>query len=307
MPTKLNDYSNTIFYKIYCKDANVTDLYVGHTINFVQRKLSHKTSCKNQSASNHHCKLYNTIRSLGGWENWNMDIIAFHCCNDQYEARKKEQEYFLSLNATLNSIEPMPSPKEKPVKPLKINDTTRYKCDICDYTCVKLDVYNLHFTGRKHLKAVNLSTNRIGNKFKKYYCDKCDYLCFNKTNFNKHLQTDKHCAPECSIDAPLNNMIYTCECNNTYKHRQSYNRHKKICAGRSIDVPVVDTVEPQSETTQPCSQSVNTSLVLEIIKQNQDFNNLMIEQSKHLFEQQQQQQQQHNKLLELINECNSTV
>ena len=36
------DYSNTIIYKISCKDTNVTELYVGHTINFVQRQLAHK-------------------------------------------------------------------------------------------------------------------------------------------------------------------------------------------------------------------------------------------------------------------------
>ena len=286
MPTKLNDYSNTIFYKIYCKDANVTDLYVGHTINFVQRKLSHKTSCKNQSASNHHCKLYNTIRSLGGWENWNMDIIAFHCCNDQYEARKKEQEYFLSLNATLNSIEPMPSPKEKPVKPLKINDTTRYKCDICDYTCVKLDVYNLHFTGRKHLKAVNLSTNRIGNKCKQYYCEKCEFISSNKKDFNRHLMTTKH------ITITKNP---TCKCGKTYKYLSGLSRHKKVCSlynGVLPSLSITETTQFDPIPTQS-SQSVNTSLVLEIIKQNQDFNNLMIEQSK--------------QLLELINEFKSTV
>ena len=38
------DYSNTIIYKISCKDSAVTDLYVGHTINFVQRQLAHKYS-----------------------------------------------------------------------------------------------------------------------------------------------------------------------------------------------------------------------------------------------------------------------
>ena len=41
MSKKDIDYSNTIIYKITCKDENVTDVYVGHTINFVQRKHAH--------------------------------------------------------------------------------------------------------------------------------------------------------------------------------------------------------------------------------------------------------------------------
>ena len=114
MPKIIIDYSNTIIYKITCNDPTVTDVYVGHTTNFVQRKHAHKNSCCNEKSSNHNCKLYQVIRNKGGWNNWRMEIVTFHNCNDHYEARKKEQEYFELLNATLNSIEPMPKPKHKP-------------------------------------------------------------------------------------------------------------------------------------------------------------------------------------------------
>lgn len=46
MPKVEIDYSNTIFYKIFCKDTTIKDLYVGLTTNFVQRKHAHKQSCK---------------------------------------------------------------------------------------------------------------------------------------------------------------------------------------------------------------------------------------------------------------------
>ena len=100
------DYSNTLFYKISCRDTNITDVYIGHTTNFVQRKSGHKHGCNNPKYANYNCKLYNVIRHNGGWDNWRMDIIAYHECKDLYEARKKEQEYFILYNATLNSIEP---------------------------------------------------------------------------------------------------------------------------------------------------------------------------------------------------------
>lgn len=265
MPTKLNDYSNTIFYKIYCKDANVTDLYVGHTINFVQRKLSHKTSCKNQSASNHHCKLYNTIRSLGGWENWNMDIIAFHCCNDQYEARKKEQEYFISLNATLNSIEPMPSPKEKPVKPLKINDTNQ--------SCIK--------------------------EYTHFECIQCNFKCSKQSNYNMHLTTGKHVRIMNNNDKMP--TVHQCMCGKTYKYKSGLCKHKHNCNGVTNDkITDADDIEQQSDPYRPSSQSVDMSIVLEVLKQNNEFKQLVIEQTKQLFEQQQQQQLQNAQLLEAV-------
>ena len=116
MPVDVIDYSNTVFYKIYCKDPAVKDLYVGHTTNFVQRKYHHKRTCIKENDANHHLKVYKFIREHGGWDNWKMDIIAFQDCYDHYEARKVEQHYYETLKATLNSIEPLPKPKPRPTQ-----------------------------------------------------------------------------------------------------------------------------------------------------------------------------------------------
>jgi hypothetical protein len=120
MPKTEIDYSNTIIYKITCNDSNISDIYVGHTTNFVQRKYSHKQNCINDKSPNHKCKVYDVIRNNGGWDNWNMEIINFFNCHDHYEARQKEQEYFISLGATLNSVEPLSS-KPSLNKSVKIN------------------------------------------------------------------------------------------------------------------------------------------------------------------------------------------
>jgi len=110
---KKDDYSNTIIYKITCKDPNIKDIYVGHTINFVQRKHSHKQNCVNTKSPNYKCKLYETIRSNGGWSNWKMEIIHFFSCGGLCEAKQVEQEYFTLLNANLNSVEPCGKGKSK--------------------------------------------------------------------------------------------------------------------------------------------------------------------------------------------------
>ena len=103
----ISNYSNTIFYKIYCKDENIADKYIGHTTNFVQRQKQHKRNCINPKSVEHYRKLYKFIRDNNGWDNWNMKIIAFHECENLLEARKYEQQYFEEHNATLNCIEPL--------------------------------------------------------------------------------------------------------------------------------------------------------------------------------------------------------
>ena len=50
MPKKEIDYSNTIIYKLCCKNPEIKDIYVGHTTDFRRRKCQHKTSCNDQNS-----------------------------------------------------------------------------------------------------------------------------------------------------------------------------------------------------------------------------------------------------------------
>ena len=96
MPKDNIDYSNTIIYKINCKDESIKEVYVGHTTNFSQRKYAHKIS----SEKDKNLRIHGIIRENGGWDNWDMIEIAKYVCKDSTEARIKEQEHFNSLQNT---------------------------------------------------------------------------------------------------------------------------------------------------------------------------------------------------------------
>ena len=106
MPKVAIDYANTIIYKIVCNDLTITDCYVGHTTNFVQRKRDHKNHCMNEMCQKYNFKLYIAIRANGGWLNYSMVEIEKFNCADVNEARAKEREYYEKLNSILNSICP---------------------------------------------------------------------------------------------------------------------------------------------------------------------------------------------------------
>jgi hypothetical protein len=180
MPKTEIDYSNTIIYKITCKDTAIKDVYVGHTTNFVQRKYSHKQSCINAKSTNHKCKLYTIIRENGGWKNWIMEIVTFFNCNDHYEARTKEQEYFLLLNATLNSIEPMPKPKTAintlptVIETPKVTQiATGFCCEMCNFKSAKQSNYDKHLTTTKH-KRKTIATNIDTQNSFQFICKNCN-------------------------------------------------------------------------------------------------------------------------------------
>ena len=194
MPKVDIDYSNTIIYKIVCVDPLIKDLYIGHTTNFVQRKYAHKQTCNNTKSPCYNLKLYKTIRENGNWCNWEMIIVNFYNCKDHLEARQKEQEYFISLNATLNSIEPLPIKKSialisSPVpEPDPVDNLNKYKCSHCNINCSKKSHYDDHINTIKHKNSVKLVNN---------------------TNTN-------------SVNA-------TCVCGHNYKYLSGLSRHKKTC------------------------------------------------------------------------------
>ena len=171
MPKVEIDYSNTIIYKITCKNKDITDVYVGHTTNFVQRKYAHKQSCINMKSPNHKCKLYDAIRANGGWENWQMEIINFFNCADHYAARIKEQEYFTELKATLNSIEPLPKPKDLIIPELVSCEkkSDKFICECCDYNTSRKSSIDKHYLSAKHINKTKLITTEQ----KSYKCKNC--------------------------------------------------------------------------------------------------------------------------------------
>jgi hypothetical protein len=242
MPKTEIDYSNTIIYKITCKDPIVTDVYVGHTTNFVQRKHAHKQSCINDKSPNYKCKLYEVIRNNGGWINWKMEIINFFECHDHYEARKKEQEYFISLNATLNSIEPMPKPKPKEIviKPEVIKET--FFCELTE---------NEEYAS-------------------KYVCTVCNYKTSRKSSIDKHNLSTRHINRMVlnAVEQKIAQKIFVCKlCNKEYKARNSLWYHEQKC----IEILPENVV---------VSDSSNNGVIQVMLKENFDFKSMLMDMMK---------------------------
>jgi hypothetical protein len=99
MPLKPIDFSKTIIYKIWKDD----DFYVGSTIDFPSRKSKHKHTCNNEKHKDYKTKLYQTIREKGGWEEWEMSPLEEYVdCKSKTQARIREEEWRVKLNASLN-------------------------------------------------------------------------------------------------------------------------------------------------------------------------------------------------------------
>ena len=129
---------------------------------------------------------------------------------------------------------------------------------------------------------------------KKFICENCDYKCSKQSEFNKHLSTNKHKnLQNPTIDATQ--KVYECSCGKIYKHSSTLYAHKHKCDYKKpIEGPSDETTPPQ-----PSSQ-VDMTVVLELLKQNQEFKDLVIEQTKQLFQQNQQNAVLQEQLLDAV-------
>ena len=128
-------------------------------------------------------------------------------------------------------------------------------------------------------------------------CEKCRFICSKQSDYDRHIVTRKHIGVINGINkTPTTESHHKCRCGNEYKHLSGLYRHKRKCNKTDVSEQVVDTSHMQ------VTHTLDTTLVIELLKQNQEFKDLMVEQSKQLIDQQQQlmEQQQNNKLLEAV-------
>ena len=101
MPPQNVNYALNLYYKIYCKDVSVLDIYVGRTTNYNLRKSQHKLSAlKNNQLQGF---LYQSINNNGGWDNWIMEKIEDYPCDNSVDACKREQ-YWLIIYKQLSIL-----------------------------------------------------------------------------------------------------------------------------------------------------------------------------------------------------------
>ena len=179
MPKKPIDYSQTIIYKLVCKDLCIIELYIGHTTNFIQRKTEHKCKCNKITNKENKSLKYQFIREHGGWDNWDMIEIEKYPCIDSNEARARERYWYEILKPKLNTQKPNRSPKE--YRENHIEEIKKYNIDNKE----KLKKY------RKEQYEKNKDEINKIRKEKKYTCD-CCYITIRYCDKARHEKSNKH-------------------------------------------------------------------------------------------------------------------
>ena len=192
MPLTNINYSNTIIYKLCCRDLNITEIYVGHTTDFRKRKWCHKASCNNETNKKYNINVYQYIRENGGWNNWDMIEIERFEAIDGNDASKRERYWFETLKASLNSKIPSRTQIEwrKDNKEILLEKQKKYIETRKEITAEKQKKYkddNKKIVLEKQKEYYEKNKHIINKKVK---CECGQEVC--KSVLNRHMKTKKH-------------------------------------------------------------------------------------------------------------------
>ena len=138
-------------------------------------------------------------------------------------------------------------------------------------------------------------TNKASKSGSIYTCDDCNFTCSRSCDYNRHINTAKHqTLTNNDIKSVHKLEQHECVCGKIYKHRQGLHYHKKTCTIQNQQLSETSINHPLP------SQSIDSGLVIELLKQNQEFKELMIEQNRQLHYNQEQNNDLQKQLLEVV-------
>jgi len=117
---------------------------------------------------------------------------------------------------------------------------------------------------------------KVSNQFS---CEKCHYICYKQSLWNKHISTSKHKNVYQDVDQKVSG-IFSCDCGKSYSYKQSLCVHKKKC----INQKSLENNFHDLSNNNVSDLSNNNVLIFELLKSNNEFKELLVEQNKQILE-----------------------
>jgi hypothetical protein len=111
-----------------------------------------------------------------------------------------------------------------------------------------------------------------------FECKKCNYITSRKSQYERHLMTSKHkMSTNINKNVQESSDTYICECGKLYKERTGLWKHKKKCT-------LEENIFNIQETNENKIFELTNETILGILKQNSEFQQMLIEQNKTIIE-----------------------
>jgi hypothetical protein len=191
MPRKPIEWSKCIIYKIWKDD----EFYIGSTTDFTNRKRRHKHNCNNEKNIEYNIKLYQTIREKGGWNTWQMTPLEeYKECQTQVQARIREEEWRVKLNANLNTNKVFVAETKQEYDKIYRNENKEKLKEYREEHKKEIKNYQSQWY-QEHKEELNIKSFKYREEHKEKLQKKINCECGGKythSTKSKHIKTQKH-------------------------------------------------------------------------------------------------------------------
>jgi hypothetical protein len=130
-----------------------------------------------------------------------------------------------------------------------------------------------------------------------FYCEKCNFKCSKNSDWNRHITTAKHKKEINGND--WKSKKRTCEyCEKTFKTASGLWKHEQKCCKLQ---------ESPEQSQEPPIKPTDSAMIIELLKQNQEFKEMMLDQSRQIQEQQSENQELQKQLIEAVKVSGSHI
>jgi predicted GIY-YIG superfamily endonuclease len=222
-------YDKSIIYKLkHNEDYDDTNIYIGSTSNFKNRRYQHKNNCNNEKYKNYNLKVYQYIRDNGNWDNWVMIPIEQYSCNNKKELLIRERHHIDLLRPVLNKNIPTRTMKEwcednkEKIKQYNINNKEKILENAKEYYEDNKEKIKEYYQANKEKILEKAKENYKDNKKKfkekniKWYHANKEQIAEHKKQYGSEKVICDHCGCEVRKDG-LNKHQKTKKCINFVK------------------------------------------------------------------------------------------
>jgi len=124
-------------------------------------------------------------------------------------------------------------------------------------------------------------TKNLTKNLDRFVCEKCNFKCYMKCDWDRHILRPKHINETILKQKNVKNLKYICACGLEYNSRTTLWRHKKKCEYINENTIENENTDNQDETEE---KYIPNDVILELVKQNQEFQKLILEQNKQIIE-----------------------
>ena len=120
-----------------------------------------------------------------------------------------------------------------------------------------------------------MEEKKLKKNLPRFFCEPCDFKCYMKCDWDRHVMTAKHEKVSNGSNITLFTENNSCNCGKQFKTNGGLWKHKKMCKHENITI---------IEDNQIDTSTLDMNMIMQLLKQNDEFKALMVEQNTKLIE-----------------------